>query len=150
MKLSIKELNKENCLTWHKNCQAECCKTMKLTLPEGNPRDWYRGNTITIPTKNLNQDMRRYLELHGARRTSDGNHVLKLGRVERKGHSLLVHNTCQALQKDFTCGIYPDRPMLCRKINDEDIRSNNLSGVFLTPNCLYKKKQEAIARGEQL
>lgn len=142
MKLTLKELDKESCLSWHKFCGAECCKEFSLYLPKGNPREWVKGRLLKVGLEGLSSDYKRYLLLHGAL-LGDDCLAFKLKDFKKKGHHITIYSRCRALNSDLRCGIYPDRPFVCRKVNDVDIRSG-LDGVYLTNNCLFKRKKEAI------
>jgi uncharacterized protein len=78
------------------HCSAKCCRYFALPIEEPTTReDW--------------EFVRWYL-LHG------GATVFK----EEDTWYLLVHSACKELQSDNRCGIYQDRPTICREYSTDD------------------------------
>ncbi len=79
-----------------RHCTAKCCRY--FALPIDPPKDWRDYDFI-----------RWYLMHEGAAVfTEDG------------GWYLLVHNPCKHLQEDHRCGIYDNRPPICREYDTND------------------------------
>jgi len=78
------------------HCTAKCCRYFALPIDEPTTRqDW--------------EYVRWYL-LHG------GATVFK----EDEHWYLLVHTECKHLGADFRCGIYHDRPLICREYHTDN------------------------------
>jgi len=78
------------------HCSAKCCRYFALPIEE--------------PTTHEDWEFVRWYLLHG------GATVFK----EDGTWYLLVHSACKELQSDNRCGIYHDRPMICREYSTND------------------------------
>jgi uncharacterized protein len=78
------------------HCSAKCCRYFALPIEE--------------PTTHEDWEFVRWYLLHG------GATVFK----EDGTWYLLVHSPCKELQSDNRCGIYHDRPMICREYSTND------------------------------
>lgn len=78
------------------HCTAKCCRYFALP--------------IETPTTREDWEFVRWYLLH------DGATVFK----EDGDWYLLVHTACKHLQSDNRCGIYHDRPLICREYSTEN------------------------------
>lgn len=82
-------------------CTGKCCRY--ISLPIKTPHSWDDYDEI------------RWFLAHGR----------MIVYVEKATWYLLVMSNCQYLQKDYRCGIYFDRPKICRE--------------YTTDNCEYEQ-----------
>lgn len=92
-------------------CKARCCK--------------YIAQTLSILTT---KDQIRYYELHGA--------VIK---KHKNGYIMLLPVKCLKLGLNGKCGIYKNRPKICR----EAYVKNKKTNVFM-PNCIFEPDEDSI------
>ena len=131
----------KDCTTWTQHCGASCCQEITLHFPGSNPYKWFKGATIRIPLRTLFEDEITYLSLHNGV-VKDGELRFTIGEHAKKGCNLTLYNRCNALKNDLSCGIYPGRPLICRRVNDDDVKNKDFGKAYLTKNCLYKYKLE--------
>lgn len=132
--------NCHDCLSWHKHCHAECCRT--ITLETLQVRRRQKGEVLIINAGELSTDMTKYYALHGFKITQSpvGSLIeIKLGVFQQRGRFITIYQKCALLQEDNTCSGYPDqRPAICHRVNADDLEPE---GVTVTKNCLYHYKK---------
>jgi hypothetical protein len=139
----IEEARKcDNCLDWHKYCDAECCK--QVTLPIRPKILERKGAHIGIPNK-LNMNDRWYYALHGAKMIHE--RLLFEKKYCKVVDGVVIYfKKCDLLDENNLCKGHPNnKPKVCQKLNEYMSKLKNKS-VVITPNCLFKYKKI----GEQL
>ena len=86
-------------------CTAKCCKYFALP--------------IETPESKKDFDYLRWYMIHGS---------ISLF-VDGETWFLMVHNVCDHLQDDQRCGIYTDRPQICREYTTDDCEYDG-DGVY--------------------
>lgn len=131
----------DSCFKWHDICGAECCKGFFVQVPDTSTL--YKGQTL-ITQKIISPDLQLYYKLHNQ---SYGHGTLRIILDDFKIISktkIFVHARCKNLTEDLKCKEYRSgkRPKLCDMPNFQKYKE--LSGVELTPNCVftYKLKSE--------
>lgn len=121
----------DNCLCWHKFCNAECCRQFrwKVRTPQK------KGNILAMEINDL--DMLRYYKLHGCEII--GNQaIVRLNKFKQDGEHIIIYKKCRALKNNL-CSFHnkKSQPKICKYPNKE---KSDKKGVFLTRNCLFKSK----------
>ncbi|MBM3971470.1 MAG: YkgJ family cysteine cluster protein [Planctomycetes bacterium] len=99
------------------HCTAKCCRYFALPLETPNVRNDF--------------DYFRWYLIHG--RVSIF--------VDDDTWYLMVHNDCDHLQEDHRCGIYQDRPQICRDYTTDDCEydgDNNYDMLFECPEQIVE------------
>lgn len=124
----------DNCLCHLPVCKAECCKQFRIKI---NPRFQYKQGHI-VKIKNDDDDFELYAKLHGFEADKDFVYV-PLIDFERKGRYLMINARCKLLSDDNKCTEHftKNRPKICDYPNKDGV----CDGIYLTPNCVFKKKQ---------
>jgi len=88
----------------------------------------------------LTPDLRRYLELRGAK-IEDDTIVVPMDRCTLSHGLIHVAMPCSALQQDCLCSLHPDRkPEVCSDLTEETAGD----GTFWIPaSCLFAYKMKA-------
>ncbi len=106
-------------------CTARCCRYFALPIDE--PKTW------------SDYDFLRWFMMHG--RTS----VFVDGDV----WYLMVHADCQHLQDDNRCGIYDNRPEICRRYSTDNCEYDNdgcYDKLFETPEQIWEYAEAVLPR----
>jgi uncharacterized protein len=104
-------------------CTAKCCRYFALP--------------IDTPTDRNDFEHLRWYMLHGR---------ISLF-VEDETWYLMVHNDCEALQEDNRCGIYEDRPGICRKYTTDECEYDDdavYDRFFETPDQIWEYAQAVL------
>lgn len=137
----IAEAKKCNsCLEWHKHCNAECCS---LIFIHSNLMKLYTVGEMLNVDKTLSVDERWYFKLRGVK-------CLRKQLRFPKKHIYIQHNDknillykrkCDYLLPNNKCKGHPDKkPRICQKLTNAIVKGEDLSGIELTYNCLYRYK----------
>lgn len=104
-------------------CTARCCRY--FSLPIETPKTW-----------NDFDNMRWYM-MHGQ--------VTMF--VDQGTWYLVVHADCRSLQPDNRCGIYDDRPSICRKYSTNKCEYDNdflYERIFETPDQIWEYAEAVL------
>lgn len=104
-------------------CTAKCCRYFALPIETPTDRDDF-------------EHLRWYM-LHGR---------ISLF-VEDDTWYLMVHNDCDALQEDHRCGIYEERPGICRKYTTDECEYDDdavYDRFFETPDQIWEYAQAVL------
>lgn len=104
-------------------CSALCCRY--FALPMETPTSWQDFDTI------------RWFMLHGRISVF----------VDKKTWYLVVHNDCRHLQPDNLCGIYDNRPAICREYSTKDCEYDSsfvYDQVFETPEQIEEYAEAVL------
>ncbi|NCD07802.1 MAG: hypothetical protein EOL97_16960 [Spirochaetia bacterium] len=125
--------NCNNCLCHLKVCQAECCKEFSLIIPK--TQRIYKGMIIRQVIND--PDLINYYKLHGIKFEGKIG-IFKLFDYKRDGEILTLYMRCNALTEQNLCSLHNtnQQPKVCHYPNKKGIGAN----VYLTQNCLFKKK----------
>lgn len=139
MKKLIEEAkNCDNCLDWHKHCNAECCKLCDFNTSPHRLKE--KGKYLVI-RRVLRNDLKFYYKLRGI---IYDHGLLKIEKefCEQKESKIVYTKPCFWLTEDLKCSGHPNRkPEICKVLNKENL--NNLkSNVIITNNCLFKYKKK--------
>lgn len=142
MHISIEQMyeeaaNCDDCMQWHKHCNASCCRsftlqfTRRIITYEGMLLSWKLP-----PRSQQHQDLKWYYKLHGVKIERGNKASMILRKHEWSGSTLIVYADCENLEKDLKCSGYPDnRPGMCEELNAETAHD----GCFhLTEMCRFK------------
>lgn len=105
------------------HCTAKCCRYFALPIDTPTDRDDF-------------EHLRWYM-LHGR---------VSLF-VEDETWYLMVHSDCQALRDDNLCGIYEERPGICRKYSTDDCEYDDdavYDRFFETPDQIWEYAQAVL------
>jgi hypothetical protein len=130
----------DDCLCWLYHCESECCYHFIFNL---NPQSdvVYKHDVIRIHIQ-ITPDMRKYLELHGAKLEGDIV-VIPKENCDISPSRIFVTMRCTALQEDFLCRLHPDgKPDYCKNLSWETARDGNYE---IGPRCLFGYKLKAIS-----
>jgi Fe-S-cluster containining protein len=122
-----------NCIDHLGICQAECCKEYSLTFPENTIIDVHKK--ILSVRINIMPDIAHYYRLHRADYTR-GILRIRLKNFELQKNKLIIKSRCKLLTSDNKCLTHPNKPNICKKLNEETAK--NPIGFYVTPNCIYK------------
>jgi hypothetical protein len=125
----------DNCLTWFKHCNAECCREFSITTKHSGVLKV--GDELKI-NKVLSSDLQRYYSLHGAKYVHGVLKLPVLKNFTHKGGVLTIIGDCEALTVDGKCKYHgtTQQPKICRY---PDTRLNCIdqpNNIVVTPNCL--------------
>ncbi len=128
-----------DCLGWHKHCEAECCKIVFLKIdPEVLERP---GKYLTLKTKPGFSDW-RYYQLREVEHLR-GFLRFRKDRIVVVGRKVMYIFNCKLLKNNL-CEGHPDKkPELCKFLT---LETANLigEGFELTDNCLFKYKCKEV------
>lgn len=125
----------DDCLCWLEHCRAACCRQFAFRL---RPDSWVdrTGREVRIHVA-LDDDRRRYYELHGVRVEADAV-VVPESNCDFTADRLVVSMTCAALQQDCRCSLHPDgKPEICTAYTAQTAGSTDYP---LLPECLFSYK----------
>jgi Fe-S-cluster containining protein len=115
------DLKPGECLCDH--CTGKCCRY--FSLPIDTPSNWDDFDSI-----------RWYLA-----------HAQTKVYVEKKTWYLLVTTRCQYLTKDNRCGIYLNRPKICREYSSDECEYDSdyvFEQVFETPEQIWEYAEAVL------
>ena len=124
-----------NCVEWHEQCNAECCKTIFLNI---SPDELDTTKSYIEVLKVCTKDMKWYYKLRGVQ------YIHGVLRFPKKycnivGNRIIYVRRCMMLDEDNLCSGHPDnKPELCKYLTLET--SVDSKGCEVTPNCLFKYK----------
>ncbi len=128
-----------NCLEWHKHCNAECCKIVFINIdPEklNKPGKYF----VTKPKQPFGDW--RYYSLRDVQYIR-GMLRFRKDRIVVVGRKVMYIYPCKMLVDDL-CEGHPDKkPELCRFLTLETARLPN-QPFELTDNCLFKYKCKEV------
>lgn len=126
----------DDCLSWHKHCNAECCRMFRVAK-----LGLVRGGVMQIRMV-LDQDRIWYYKLHGMKYAHGILYIPVEFIEEQPDGSLLVRRKCDFLQDDLRCAGHPtNKPRLCQRFTLETARSDTSPAkVHVTGNCLFRYK----------
>lgn len=127
-------IEKDDCLSWHKHCNAECCRM--FLIPDN-------GCDLSKPEIHiqmfLTADQQWYYSLHGAR-YAHGILRIPTKNCRREGKHIVVHRDCDYLLPDLRCKGHPhSKPLICSQFTYDRVVDGTAKGT-LTKNCLFKYK----------
>ena len=135
----------DNCLQWHKHCNAECCKTIKINI---NPKELDNVSTyLSIAQPGLGMsDIRyyRYRDVDYIR----GNLRFRKERITVIGGNVYYFFPCKMLDGNFCMEHENDKkPEICKALT---VDTAKLPGnpFYLTPNCLFKYKSKEVKQND--
>ncbi len=128
----IKEAKKcDNCLEWHKHCNAECCGIVYINV---NPERLNESWDYLIIKRLLTKDMQWYYKLRGVKYIH--------GELRFPKKHCIIHNDrilylkkCRLLDNNLCKGHPKKKPIFCQSLVLETAKDN-----IVTPNCLFKYK----------
>jgi hypothetical protein len=128
----------EECTGWLEHCHAECCRDFSFAVSPSSEVEY--GDATVRVLASVTDDVRRYLELHGA--VVDGDHVtVPSAAVSAMRGRLVVRMPCHALTEDDLCALHDGRQPLCCS---EFTRSSAQSGRWIVPpNCRFALKHSS-------
>jgi hypothetical protein len=125
----------DDCVPWLKHCKAECCREFTFTLTSKGELD--RSQPELRVRTQMSADLRRYLELRGAK-VEGSTIVVPMDRCTVSGGLVHVAMPCTALRSDYLCSLHPDgKPDVCRDLTLETARSGD---YWIAPSCLFAYK----------
>jgi len=98
-------------------CSGKCCRY--FSLPINEPTTWDDFDSV------------RWYLAHGQ----------TIVYVDKAQWYLLVMTKCQYLQKDYRCGIYLNRPKICREYTTDNCEYENdwiFEKIFETPDQIWE------------
>jgi len=134
----------ENCVQWHKHCNAECCRSISLNIDskllEGG------GRYISVNPGKLGMSDIKYYSNHGVDYLR-GLLRFKKERIEVIGRKVIYFWDCNRLNGNL-CLDHPDKkPKLCKALTLDSAKViNKTFGV--TPNCLFKYKSKEVKKND--
>lgn len=133
-----------NCLCWHKYCNAECCRIIYVNTEPDRLKK--KGKYINIRAL-VSKDDAWYYKLHGVKYAHGLLRFPKEHLINIDG-TIVHYRKCDYLQDDLKCKGYPDnRPKLCKDFTEKDFTVNGKAQM--TPNCLYKYKKMVKDYGKE-
>jgi len=122
----------EECTGWLGHCHAECCRDFTFEVSPASEVEY--GDSIVRVRAEVSDDVRRYLELHGA--VVDGDYItVPSAAVSATRGYLVVRMRCHALNDDDLCALHDGRQPLCCS---EFTASSAQSGRWVVPpNCRF-------------
>lgn len=135
----------DKCTQWHHNCNAECCRSIVLSI---DPKIVEESNKyVTInPGKDFTFADARYYKLH------DVEHIRGLLRFKKEriyifGRKVLYIHNCKKL-KDNMCLDHPDKkPEICKIMTLQTSKMAHPS-FCVTNNCLFKYKSKEVKQND--
>ena len=132
-----------DCLSWHKHCNAECCKIIFLKI---DPKELDKpGKYITIRPAVPFSDW-RYFWFHDVEYLR-GVLRFKKDRIIAVGRKVMYIHDCKMLNGNM-CKLHKKgKPELCKALTLETAK---LSGTpfELTDNCLFKYKCKEVKEND--
>ncbi len=110
-------------------CTGVCCRY--FSLPIHNPTTWNDYDTI-----------RWFLA-----------HAKTIIYVEKEQWYILVNTTCQYLRPDNRCGIYLNRPQICREYTTDSCEYDNrwsFEKIFETPEQIWEYAEAILPRRRKI
>ena len=128
----------EECTGWLWYCHAECCRDFTFAVSPSSEVE-YEDDTVRV-VASVSEDVRRYLELHGA--AVDGVHItVPSAAVSATRGGLVVRMRCHALEDDDLCTLHDGRQPLCCS---EFTRNSAQSGRWVVPpSCRFAFAQRS-------
>lgn len=121
-----------NCLTWHKYCDAECCRQFVFKVPKHTK---IKRNQLLILNVICDNNDAFYYRLHGCI-YNPGKLTIPVKKFKRYGEIVIFFNDCQWLTDTLKCKGHPDvKPEACKSY---DIENLDKTKCYLTPNCRFK------------
>jgi len=130
--MSLPLFKANNCLDNLPICNASCCRSFSVIMPN----DPKRGSTVRIPIRDM--DSARYYKLHGVR-VAHGLGFITVRDYYRSGERIVFRVVCQALGSDNHCMIHATKPLICKSL---DWGTAKESRFFLTEGCIFKEAKE--------
>jgi hypothetical protein len=135
-KRCLESRNCHDCIRWHHNCNAECCK---MIFMNGIPIKALLTPFAYLDLRQaVNSDMQHYFALRGVKYVHG---ILKFP----KEHCTVIGNQvvyvwkCAWLTKDNLCKGHPNgKPLICQSLTAETAK--DIKRVKVTANCLFKYK----------
>lgn len=127
------------CLDWHKHCNAECCRFIRIPwISNEMPK---KNTNILLNPRKLSPDMIWYYKLHGCTYSRGYLSIPTRGRrLEfEEGLWLRIYRDCDLLKDNMCTGHPQNKPKFCRDFNE----NSDPKTVCFTTNCLF-----SIKRGE--
>lgn len=136
-----------DCPGWHKHCNAECCKVVKIIVDLKTLEKGFKYLTIK-PNKPLGLSDIIYYRLRGVQYMR-GLLRFQKDRIEVIGRNVYYYHPCSKLKGNF-CEDHPHKkPLLCKSLT---LETANLPGqpFAVTDNCLFKYKEKGgVNNGEK-
>ena len=126
-----------DCLGWHKHCNAECCKIVFLNISQEELKK--RGPYVKITqSRPLSMDEIWYYRMRDVLCTR---HTLKFKkeRIMTYQNKIMYIHPCKLLDGCKCKGHPNDKPILCKLMSLENHKSQP-NRYRVTDNCLYKYK----------
>ena len=136
----------DNCLQWHKHCNAECCKIVRINV---NPKELDKCfNYLSVkPGSKLGLSDIKYYKNRDVGYLR-GNLRFKKERCEVIGGMVYYFHPCSRLKGNL-CMDHKDgkKPELCKALTLETAK---LPGqpFYITPNCLFKYKSKEVNKND--
>jgi len=128
----------DGCLSWHKHCNAECCKIIYLGITPSEAKR--RGPYITIPVpRGLSKDEIWYYRLRDVICTRSSLKFKRERIIELHGEVLYIH-PCKALTGNKCNGHPHDKPKVCKALSMKTYKLDD-PRFRITNNCLFKYKR---------
>jgi hypothetical protein len=135
----VKEASTCNdCVSWHKHCQAECCRM--ILLESISPKELDSFGKYVGMRQPITPSMQRYYNLH------DVSYVRGLLRFRKDrcrviGTKVVYIHDCSLLDENFLCKGHPDnKPLICKYLTIDTAAISRQHGIALSKNCLFKYK----------
>ncbi len=127
----------DECVPWLEHCHAECCREFTFRV-EGLEKLDRTQKELRIRAE-MTDDLRYYVDLHGAR-IEDDTIMVPMDRCTLEEDIVHVAMECTALQEDCLCSLHPDRkPQICKDLTLEAARGED----YWTPaECLFTYKMK--------
>ena len=139
MRAVNKTLEKDDCLSWHQFCNAECCRQWSLK-DEGQDLSQQKIRIFGL----FLPDIIRYYELHGAKYRKPWLYI-PTKNAKRHNGRIFILNRCKALTKDNRCSLHgqPSKPKVCQELNYDNVVAGKFyGGAKITPRCKYQFVKE--------
>ena len=128
------------CQSWHKHCDAECCKIIFLNIDPSELDN--AGKLFSIKPERLEFSDQWYYRLHDVEYVR-GFLRFKKDRIFVVGRKVMYIHNCKLLKENLCIGHPDKKPELCRALTLETAK---LPGqpFGLTDNCLFKYKSKEV------
>ena len=128
----------KSCLTQHPKCNAECCRSFDLVMPNDLTKI-QSGQTLSL-YKPCTQDIAKYYKLHGAR-YAHGLLTVKLDKFKVTGQTITFYRDCDYLTKDLLCKHHGTsrQPNVCKSLDINKPLSEQPKNVAVTENCIVRE-----------
>ena len=133
-RLRLEEVTpQDDCLSWHKYCDAECCKNVTISSDLVIEKDGFYCFRI-VPSF----DMAWYFKLHGIIYIH-GNIKVPKEYCIIEGKKIRYHRRCSYLDDNNRCIGHPDRkPKICQQMILENVKKGCTGAGEVTSNCVYR------------